>query len=251
MKGAPADSRDKWHTPRVCETCSKELNNEPAILIDDVCYCFFHAKRAYYDALNALRPIAQKREQKLAQWHEEELRRRDRQEYATPSKPCLYFLFCIYLIAVVTCFREINGNVGVLSIFVLGYFFLWVAQAIQQHRLKQFDECYPPKILRDPNSEFRVMPAVQVARHPTNDDPQRFNIGYNRAEIIARDANRCQCCGFYFQNEDVEVHHVNPFANQGTDSWRNLTTLCVKCHIQENWFGHFHKKRRAGSESGL
>ena len=78
-----------------------------------------------------------------------------------------------------------------------------------------------------------------------NDNPlQPAGSGYDRNAILRRDRFQCQCCGKTFQPDLLEVHHVTPRARGGGDAKTNLVTLCLKCHLIEDWFGHVHKQRR-------
>ena len=87
----------------------------------------------------------------------------------------------------------------------------------------------PPLLKAHPENEHYLHPAGS---------------GYDRNAILRRDGFQCQCCGEEFQPQLLEVHHVNPRAKGGGDADTNLVTLCLKCHLIEDWFGHVHKKRR-------
>lgn len=65
---------------------------------------------------------------------------------------------------------------------------------------------------------------------------------YDRRPILERDGYTCQCCGKRGNPSELEVHHVRPRAVGGTNSPRNLITLCIPCHMKEWWFGHVHVK---------
>lgn len=71
------------------------------------------------------------------------------------------------------------------------------------------------------------------------------NIPWNVAKLIAleRDEYKCRVCGnspLISENKDgfdklrveVEVHHIVPRIAGGTDSTKNLITLCKSCHIK-------------------
>jgi len=66
-----------------------------------------------------------------------------------------------------------------------------------------------------------------------------------RAAVLARDLHRCQapgCGGTHF----LEVHHVVPRSEGGTNRPQNLVTLCGRCHrfaherpqLVQQWFAH-------------
>lgn len=56
---------------------------------------------------------------------------------------------------------------------------------------------------------------------------------WRRREAIIRDDYECQECGAKGGPEgdaDLEVHHVEPASEGGSDDLENLTTLCKDCH---------------------
>ena len=48
-----------------------------------------------------------------------------------------------------------------------------------------------------------------------------------RQRVMARDGYRCVDCG---GKEELEVHHIVPLAEGGTNTPDNLITLCKRCH---------------------
>lgn len=50
-----------------------------------------------------------------------------------------------------------------------------------------------------------------------------------RKIIVSRDGNKCKWCS---SNVQLEVHHILPKSQGGTDAADNLVTLCHKCHKQ-------------------
>lgn len=67
--------------------------------------------------------------------------------------------------------------------------------------------------------------------------------GSYRTKILKRDNYTCQICREIFPADELEVHHIRPQAKGGKHFSTNLVTLCYRCHIDENWFGHKHKMR--------
>jgi 5-methylcytosine-specific restriction endonuclease McrA len=45
--------------------------------------------------------------------------------------------------------------------------------------------------------------------------------------VKKRDGYRCRRCG---ARRQLSAHHIKPRAQGGTDSLRNLLTLCAACH---------------------
>jgi hypothetical protein len=60
----------------------------------------------------------------------------------------------------------------------------------------------------------------------TNSRPSDWN--KRRELILERDEYKCQNCGQSYSN--LEVHHIVPLENGGSNSIGNLTTLCQDCH---------------------
>ncbi|MCK9995977.1 MAG: HNH endonuclease, partial [Candidatus Krumholzibacteria bacterium] len=50
-----------------------------------------------------------------------------------------------------------------------------------------------------------------------------------RREVLARDQHRCQApgCG---RTRFLEVHHIKPRHQGGSNTTENLMTLCASCH---------------------
>ena len=56
-------------------------------------------------------------------------------------------------------------------------------------------------------------------------DPESYALLKN--QILERDGWRCQDCGSF---ENLQVHHLKPRSRLGSDTMRNLITLCALCH---------------------
>lgn len=69
-------------------------------------------------------------------------------------------------------------------------------------------------------------------------------VGYSRMDVLNRDRFLCQTCWKQFNASELEVHHVIPRAEGGSDHMRNLITLCIPCHMAEQWFNHYHIKAK-------
>jgi hypothetical protein len=241
---------------RVCKQCAKKLTDEPAILVDGECFCFYHAKRAYPAALAERRREEQALnvgyKERVAEFerrkkeHEQSLR--DRQDrrfrysldngFSGTPKWLLYFFGVIFLWAA-------HPVAGFVSVIGMWFVVTIMEEQFQDKKYRQFDQQFPEPQFTEAPPQYRALPPVALQPHHTNNDAALRDAGYDRREILKRDGNRCQNCGKVFQDEMVEVHHVDPFAKGGTDSKRNLVTLCLKCHLEEDWFGHVHKKRQS------
>lgn len=58
-------------------------------------------------------------------------------------------------------------------------------------------------------------------------------VRFNRRNIFARDANRCQYCGKRFPTSELSLDHVLPRSRGGETSWENIVCSCVKCNVKK------------------
>lgn len=76
-------------------------------------------------------------------------------------------------------------------------------------------------IKQQPYPEF--LGSVQMRDYPEEDKWQAL-----RQVVLDRDDNCCQGCGT--GTAELHVHHIVPLGAGGTNSRRNLITLCDECH---------------------
>ncbi len=64
-----------------------------------------------------------------------------------------------------------------------------------------------------------------------------------RALVLARDHFRCRWCGATGDEIKLEVDHILPRSEGGTDSLENLATLCRQCNVGKSdlYFGDYTK----------
>jgi hypothetical protein len=228
---------------RTCEECGKTLYTETAILVDDRCYCFKHAKEVYDKKVDRIDDIykelladfqkqKQAHDQTLSLWNKK--RSECLKDHGLPD--VVWWL--AYFIAVAVGWRFIAG----FSVLVLAIVVSVCRYKFNLAVAKEFDD-------QNPRPEFaKVEPVCEappyVEADPRNNDPKLLKTGYDRLEIFRRDGFTCQNwkCGkhFDFSADRLEAHHVKPVSKGGTDSIRNLVTLCLECHENESWFGHVH-----------
>jgi len=60
-----------------------------------------------------------------------------------------------------------------------------------------------------------------------------------RNQVLLRDGFRCQECGFKYK---LEVHHIIPRSQGGSNDPSNLITLCKKCHDKHHPDRHPRQK---------
>ena len=49
-------------------------------------------------------------------------------------------------------------------------------------------------------------------------------------KILKRMDLPCSCCGFYVKGVSLDLHHITPRKNGGTNDMSNLTYICPNCH---------------------
>jgi len=102
--------------------------------------------------------------------------------------------------------------------------------------------------LRDKYDEFANSPSItlvvpRVIRILTYDKVPPRRIRLTRRNVYARDNNTCQYCGDKFKTEDLNLDHVVPKAQGGTNTWENIVCSCIDCNSK--------KRDRTPKEAGM
>lgn len=85
------------------------------------------------------------------------------------------------------------------------------------------------KKLKEENLELKQN-IKDLGGHPNSKKP--YTCGYkNRKQILKRDNHKCRLCGYDRDIGMLQVHHLTPVTNGGTQHSWNLITLCYSCHI--------------------
>lgn len=50
------------------------------------------------------------------------------------------------------------------------------------------------------------------------------------SKILRRMDLPCSCCGFFVKNVVLDIHHIKPKSEGGTNDMSNLTYICPNCH---------------------
>ena len=61
-----------------------------------------------------------------------------------------------------------------------------------------------------------------------------------RFEVLERDKFQCQYCGQYAPNVQLEVDHILPVSDGGTDILENLKTACFSCNQGKVGLWEYH-----------
>jgi hypothetical protein len=233
-----------------CARCSISLDNRPCILVYwkpsyAKPHCFKCAKQAVKDLIELAKEkykndlkIYEKTnldyQGKLQDWF-------DRKERAFSSKmPTLDILG--YGIAFGFIGNLIVPIIGAFFGFFIGFFIFQFFWDKDQAKLNSAFQLKNPK------------PISPNLKQPSNPEPIEIDFelddtrftepiaGKNyRRQILFRDGYVCQNCGEQKTDSNLEVHHIQPKANDGPDHPTNLITLCVYCHDRETWFDHIRK----------
>jgi 5-methylcytosine-specific restriction endonuclease McrA len=84
--------------------------------------------------------------------------------------------------------------------------------------------------IRSVNFEIRVPRVIRLLFY---DRLPKQTIRFNRRNIFARDANRCQYCGRRFPTSELSLDHVVPRSRGGETNWENIVCSCVKCNVKK------------------
>jgi 5-methylcytosine-specific restriction endonuclease McrA len=84
--------------------------------------------------------------------------------------------------------------------------------------------------IRSVNFEIQVPRVIRLLFY---DRLPKQTIRFNRRNIFARDANRCQYCGRRFPTSELSLDHVIPRSRGGETSWENIVCSCVKCNVKK------------------
>ncbi|HQU45470.1 MAG: HNH endonuclease [Planctomycetia bacterium 21-64-5] len=84
--------------------------------------------------------------------------------------------------------------------------------------------------IRSVNFEIQVPRVIRLLFY---DRLPKQTIRFNRRNIFARDANRCQYCGRRFPTSELSLDHVIPRSRGGEASWENIVCSCVKCNVKK------------------
>jgi hypothetical protein len=115
----------------------------------------------------------------------------------------------------------------------------------RENRLAVFDRTHtPPAAFTCTKPAQNYVPDPIVTLHPDCSASTLIGVDCDRAFILRRDDFTCQSCGCRSSPADLEVHHILPRAQRGSNSIRNLITLCKQCHFHEDWFDHVHKNNQ-------
>ncbi len=73
----------------------------------------------------------------------------------------------------------------------------------------------------------------RIIRLAVYDRMPQQTVKFNRRNLYARDANRCQYCGKKFPTSELSLDHVTPRSQGGPASWENIVCACLKCNIKK------------------
>lgn len=243
-------------TKRFCVTCGKALSDRPAIFVNGACYCFCHAKEEYRNAVAA----RQARQADLNLEHDKQMARfKERQAThdralnewvarrdAAAKGKCLGIqekLAIVVFTAMGLC--GIHPAFGVLSVPIVWFVLICIDSNRSEKATTEFQGLSQRPVFNEAPPRRVTVPEVALQQHPGNNSPKLKGVGYDRLTILKRDRFVCQNCGITFPEYRLEVHHVEPVSKGGSDSECNLITLCIDCHLEEDWFGHYHKMKNA------
>lgn len=76
-----------------------------------------------------------------------------------------------------------------------------------------------------------------IATYGNNRSVQRLRANYtpplSNRTLFQRDGHLCLYCGGQFPRYELSRDHVTPLSQNGTDSWNNVVTACVRCNSRK------------------
>ena len=99
--------------------------------------------------------------------------------------------------------------------------------------LDQLD-LFPPSAevewVQSVNFRIRVPRVIRLLRY---DRVPNHTLRFNRRNLFARDAHRCQYCGSTAPMHQLSVDHVIPRSQGGRTTWENVVCCCVGCKTRK------------------
>lgn len=215
-----------------CSECNKNLHGHPKIRVQGEIYCYTCAKRLV-EILDGPTEAKHAKEMKAHDIQYEKWKKwNEKRELALPSpKTQMWIVVGVAIGCAVFLANPIFFIIpGLIVGFIVNYFYF--------HNEKK------DWIRRNPEPAYPASPSNNFVRDRielvggVSGTP--LSSGYQK-KILERDGYKCQICG---GTDRLEVHHIKPQAKGGKHFPANLITLCLDCHLDENWFGHNHKMRQ-------
>ena len=73
----------------------------------------------------------------------------------------------------------------------------------------------------------------RIVRLLVYDRLPKQTVKFNRRNIYARDANRCQYCGKRFPTNELSLDHIVPRTQGGRSTWENVVCCCIRCNVRK------------------
>ncbi len=105
-------------------------------------------------------------------------------------------------------------------------FATWRDVSEARARFKEPDDDY----IRTVHFEIQV---PRVIRLLAFDRFPRQRVKFNRKNLFARDANRCQYCGKKFATTELSLDHLVPRSRGGLANWENIVCACLRCNVRK------------------
>lgn len=227
-----------------CSRCNRDINGHATLFVNGISYCFRCARlsKKEIDKQNE-KIVADEYRPKLRQYEEAErifkqqhaewLSRRN--EYIIPQSWTASTIFT-WVIVITVFLSLLHPAVGILSGIVCWFIFISKANDEEIERGNEFCRLNPePQFTMERPKPCHIPEAEITSPHKNDDNGPK---GFNRLKILERDRYVCQKCRKRFSEDQLEVHHIVPRSDGGSNTIENLVTLCIKCHDLEDLFGH-------------
>jgi len=112
----------------------------------------------------------------------------------------------------------------------------WVELSMLRDQFKGIEDDYVQGV----SLQIRVPKIIRLLFY---DRLPRKDVKFNRRNIFARDASRCQYCGRRQPASELSLDHIVPRSRGGQASWTNIVCCCTECNVT--------KGGRTPSEAGM
>jgi len=84
--------------------------------------------------------------------------------------------------------------------------------------------------VRTVNFRFRVPRVIRLLGYSSM---PKWEVKFNRRNILLRDRLTCQYCGKKVSADNATLDHVIPRASSGKTTWDNVVLACAKCNLNK------------------
>lgn len=85
-------------------------------------------------------------------------------------------------------------------------------------------------LIRTPTYIIEIPSVIQLLEYAKVPNQ---GIRFNRRNLFIRDRSRCQYCGVYRSQRELNLDHVVPTSRGGRSTWENVVVACLPCNTRK------------------